>query len=126
MTREKLLHLALVFSSEDCVGQLARDSLDGTWLINTFPALDVVDEVRALLVRPGLGIVVVDDKGIEDNARGWLLDQVRKWAPQALVAYIANEHSAEIERRARSRNVHYYCSRPLDRDRTVSVLRSFA
>jgi hypothetical protein len=69
--------------------------------------------------------VVIDDAAIEEPTRGWLLDQVRRLAPSALVAYIASNHTPEIERRARSLGVQYYISRPVDRDRTIRVLHSF-
>jgi hypothetical protein len=69
--------------------------------------------------------VVIDDAAIEDLTRGWLLDKVHRWAPDALVAYIASAHAPEVERRVRSLGVHYYLSRPVDRERTLRVLRSF-
>jgi hypothetical protein len=69
--------------------------------------------------------VVIDDAAIDESSRGWLLGQVHRWAPDALVAYIASAHAPAVERRVRSQGVQYYLSRPVDRERTLRVLRSF-
>lgn len=70
--------------------------------------------------------MVVDDDAIEETNRGWLLGQAQRWAPRALVAHIAANHSFEVERWVRSRRVQYYLSRPVDRELAIRVLRSLA
>jgi hypothetical protein len=70
--------------------------------------------------------VVIDDVAIDQPTCVWLLDQVHRLAPDALVAYIASVHTPEVERRVRSRGVQYYLSRPVDRERMLRVLHSFA
>lgn len=112
----------VVFSHDDSIIGLVADGLNRQWRLDRCeePSL-----ARTFLVRAGVGIVVVDDGAVEEGSRGWLLDQVRRWAPSALVAYIASNHSPEVERQARARNVQYYASRPLDRDRTLRILQSF-
>jgi hypothetical protein len=81
---------------------------------------------RTALAKPGVKIVIVDDDAIEETMRGRLLNQVQRWVPQALVAYIAAIHNPAIELRARTHHVQYYISRPVDRERTMRVLRCFA
>lgn len=112
-----------VFSDNESIMTLVADSTGDSWVMEKCAALY---EARAFLVKPSLRMVVIDDEAIEESTRGWLLDQVRKSAPQALVAYIAAVHSHETERRARAYGVQYYTSKPLDRERTLRVLRSFA
>ncbi len=112
-----------VFSGDESILKLVAGGMGDSWLVEkcTEP-----HEARAFLAQPSLRMVVIDDEAIEEATRGWLLNQVRKRAPQALVAYIAALHSPQAERRARAHGVHYYTSKPLDRERTLRVLRSFA
>jgi DNA-binding NtrC family response regulator len=111
-----------VFSHDASLAKMIAAGMGDSWLIETFAD---PHEVRASLLKPGLRIVVVDDESVEESTRGWLLDQLRKWAPQALVAYIAAEHSPENERRARTYRVQYYTSKPVDPERMLRVLHSF-
>ena len=111
-----------VFSRDDSIVKMIADAMGDSWIVET--CTDPHD-ARACLIKPGVGIVVIDDEAVEESTRGWLLDQVRKWSPQALVAYIAAIHTPENERRAREYSVQYYTSKPMDRERTLRVLHSF-
>jgi DNA-binding NtrC family response regulator len=113
---------ALVFSRDESIVGLIANGLNDGWRLER--CLNPSD-ARSFLVKAGVGVVIIDDGAIEQGTRGWLLDQVRKWAPDALVAYIAANHTPEIERQARSHNVQYYASQPIDPERTVRILRSF-
>ena len=118
-----MVRVALVFSQDESIIGLIRDGLTDGWRMD--PCSEP-NQARMFLQRADIRIVVIDDVAIDKPTRGWLLDQVRKWAPDALVIYIASEHSPEVERHVRSRGVQYYLSRPVDRDRTIRVLHSFA
>jgi len=118
-----MVRMAAVFSRDDSILGLIRDGLTEVWRID--PCSEP-NQARMFLQRADIRIVVIDDVAIDKPTRGWLLDQVRRWAPDALVIYIASEHSPEVERHVRSRGVQYYLSRPVDRDRTIRVLHSFA
>ncbi len=111
-----------IFSRDESIVRLITDGLRGSWVIEKFS--DPL-QARASMPKSGVRIVVIDDEAIEEATRGWLLDQVRKWAPHALVAYIAAIHNPETERRAREHRVQYYTSKPMDRERTLKVLHSF-
>jgi len=111
-----------VFSRDQSIVELIAEGLSDSWIIEKFSDLQ---EARAFLRKPGVRIVVIDDEAVEESTRGWLLDQVRKGAPHALIAYIAAVHSLETERRARTYRVQYYTSKPIDRERTLRVLHSF-
>ncbi len=112
-----------VFSRDESIVKMIAEGMSDSWFIEKFTD---PHEARAFLLKPDVRIVVIDDEAIEESTRGWLLDQVRKHAPHALVAYIAAIHSPEIERRARTYHVQYYTSKPMDRERTLRVLHSFA
>jgi hypothetical protein len=112
-----------IFSGDERLIGLIREGLTQDWVVDRCANPDAA---RLLLVKSGLKIIVVDDASIDPASCGWLLDQIRKWAPHALVAYIAAHHDSEVEKRARSRNVQGYFSRPLDRDRILRILSSFA
>ena len=118
-----MVRMAVVFSQDQSIIGLIRDGLTDGWRID--PCSEP-DDARFFLQRADIGIVVIDDEAIDQPTRGWLLDQVHRWAPDALVAYIASAHTPEVERRARSRGVQYYLSRPVDRERALRVLHSFA
>jgi len=115
-------HTTVVFSEDESILAMIAECLGKEWQMDRCSR---PGDARAFLSRRGVGIVVIDDAAIEEPTRGWLLDQVRRLAPSALVAYIASNHAPEIERRARSLGVQYYISRPVDRDRTIRVLHSF-
>jgi DNA-binding NtrC family response regulator len=112
----------LVFSADDAVGGLAAEAAAPTWQVEK---CQDTRQAREALVRPAIRLIVVDDGDIEETARGWLLEQIRKYASCALVVYIASDHNPESERRARSYRVQYYTSKPLDHDRTLRVLQAF-
>ena len=113
----------MVFSRDETVFALIVDGLGDGW--RTLRCVEA-SEARSYLRKAGVEIVVVDDAAIEESIRGWLLEQAQRWAPGALVAYIAGNHSSEVERWARSHRVQYYFSRPLERELAIRVLRSFA
>jgi DNA-binding NtrC family response regulator len=112
-----------VFSRDQSVVKMIAECVGDSWIIEKFAD---PQDARAFLLKPSLKIVVIDDEAIEESTRGWLLDQVQKRAPHALVAYIAATHSPENERRARAYRVQYYTSKPMDAERTRRVLHSFA
>src|SRR6516225_7832602 len=118
----KTVRMAVVFSKDESVIRLIRDGLGDGWRIEL---CSKPGEGLIFPLRTGVGIVVIDDAAIDESSRGWLLDQVHRWAPDALVAYIASAHAPEVERRVRAQGVQYYLSRPVDRERTLRVLRSF-
>ena len=121
--RKEPARTAIVFSRDEAVFTLIVDGLSDAW--RTVQCVEASD-ARLYLRKTGVEIVVVDDGAIEETSRGWLLDQATRWAPRALVAYLATNHSSELERWARSRRVQYYFSRPVDRELVIRVLRSFA
>ena len=114
---------ATVFSRDETIIALIREGLSDGWRTELCAE---ASEARGCLREAGVEIVVIDDDAIEETVRGWVLDQAQRWAPRALVAYIAANHSYEVERWVRAHRVQYYLSRPVDRELAIRVLRSFA
>jgi len=112
----------VVFSRDESVVGLVARALGDGWRLDRCPE---PGEARNLRFKAGVKVVVIDDGAIEEGTCGWLLEQVRKLAPDALVAYIAANHSPEIERQARSHNVSHYASKPIEPERLLRILRSF-
>jgi len=111
-----------VLSRDESVVKMIAEAMSDSWVIEKFTD---PHQAPPLLVKPDVRIVVIDDEAIEEAMRGWLLDQVRRYALHARVAYIAATHNPETERRARAYSVQYYTSKPVDRERTLKVLHSF-
>jgi len=113
----------VLFSADKELTGLVRNSIKAPWRVELCedPAIG-----REALSRPSVRLVIVDDGAVDEEARGWLLDRIRKFVPQALLIYIASSHTEADERRARSYSAQYYTAKPLDLDRTARVIESFA
>lgn len=113
----------VVFSADKQLIAMVRKTIKPPWKIELCedPAIG-----REALSRPSVRLVIVDDGAVDEEARGWLLDRVRKFVPQALLIYIASSHSEADERRARGYSAQYYTAKPLDEMRTSRVIESFA
>ncbi len=113
----------VLFSSDRELIAMVRKSIQKPWKIELCedPAIG-----REALSRPSVRLVIVDDGAVDEEARGWLLDRIRKFVPQALLIYIASSHSEADERRARGYSAQYYTAKPLDQVRTSRVIESFA
>lgn len=112
----------LVFSRDASVLDLASRATGDGWKLER---CDDVRKCRESLVRPQLRLVIVDDEAIEDHLRGWLLERLRTWAPQAPFVYVAGDHSDTCEKRARAYAAGYYTSKPLEPDSLLRVIASF-
>lgn len=112
----------VLFSSDKELTALVRKTVKAPWKIELCedPAIG-----REALARPSVRLVIVDDGAVDEEARGWLLDRIRKFVPQALLIYIASSHTENDERRARGYSAQYYTAKPLDLDRTARVIESF-
>ncbi len=112
----------VLFSADKEVIAMVRGAVKAPWKIELCedPAIG-----REALSRPSVRLVIVDDGAVDEEARGWLLDRIRKFVPQALLIYIASSHTEADERRARGYSAQYYTAKPLDQTRTSRVIESF-
>jgi len=112
----------VLFSADKELTALVRKTVKAPWKVELCedPAIG-----REVLSRPSVRLVIVDDGAVDEEARGWLLDRIRKFVPQALLIYIASAHTEADERRARGYSAQYYTAKPLDIDRTARVIESF-
>jgi len=121
-SRPELAPTLVLFSADKELTALVRKTVPVPWKIESCedPAIG-----REALARPTVRLVIVDDGAVKEEARGWLLDRIRKLVPHALLIYIASAHSEADERRARGYSAQYYTAKPLDLDRTARVIESF-
>ena len=114
--------ILVLFSADKELTALVRKTVKTPWKIELCedPVIG-----REALSRPSVRLVIVDDGAVDEEARGWLLDRIRKFVPQALLVYIASAHTEADERRARGYSAQYYTAKPLDIDRTTRVIQSF-
>jgi DNA-binding NtrC family response regulator len=112
----------VIFSADQELSGLVQKIAAAPWKIERCedPAIG-----REVLSRPNVRLVVVDDATVDEEARGWLLDRIRRFVPQALLIYIASTHSPNDEMRARRYSAQYYTAKPLDLDRTARVIQAF-
>ncbi len=113
---------AIVFTADDGLTTLAQQAVPSAWKIELCHDAGIGREV---LSHPNVRLVIVDDESVQEEARGWLLDRIRRFVPRALLIYIAGSHSPDDEKRARGYAAQYYTAKPLDTERTLRVLQSF-
>jgi DNA-binding response OmpR family regulator len=80
---------------------------------------------REAFAQPNVRLVVLDDQGVEEDERGWMLAQIRKHFSGIPLLYVAGRQSEANETRARRSGAQYYVSKPLSVERFGRVLRSF-
>ena len=81
-----------------------------------------MNSYRNLIPNGDCRVVVLDDEKLVEADRGWLLNKIQNWMPQAFIIYVASQHSADVERLARSRGAGYYLSKPIDIERLTHVI----
>lgn len=112
----------VVFSADEKLTALTEQAAPSPWKIERCEDAGLG---RDLLSLPNVRLVIVDDETVQEDVRGWLLDRIRRFVPQALLIYIAASHTPDYEKRARGYAAQYYTAKPLDMDRTLRVLQSF-
>ena len=112
----------LMFSSDASLMSLAERVAAYGWKLER---CDDILNARGWLSRPQLALVILDDEGIEEQLRGWLLTRIQAYAPQAPLIYVAGDHSDSREKRARAYAASYYTSKPVDAESFSRVLGSF-
>lgn len=121
-TRPALEPTLVLFSADKELTALVRKSVPAPWSIELCQDLAIG---ASALSRPSVRLVIVDDGAVDEVARGWLLDRIREFVPQALLIYVASAHTEADEKRARAYSAQYYTAKPLDLDRTARVIESF-
>ena len=112
----------VIFSADKEVSTLIKKIAAAPWKIECCEDPTIA---REALSSPNVRLVVVDDGAVDEEARGWLLDRIRRFVPQALLIYIASAHSPNNEMRARRYSAQFYTAKPLDLDRTARVIQAF-
>lgn len=121
--RETLLRpKILLLSSDKKIADLVRTAIPERWRIEYQPTPEAGLKI---LTQSNVRVVILDDEGIEEGDRGWILGQARKWAPSAPLMYVAANHDGVTEQRARTGGAQYYAAKPIDEQRFMNVLQSF-
>lgn len=121
--RTRRIPAVLVIASGDrSLPGLVAEAAQGRWRVESCSDLSAC---RERLSQPNLRLVSIDDAAVPSNQRGWLVEQIRTFAPRAYVVYVAQDHSEETEKRARSFGVSHYTSKPVEAGRFIRLLRAF-
>lgn len=111
----------LALSDDPELVELLLKSCDRPWKVK---ATNDLNSHFSLVPDGDCKVVVVDDQKLVEGDRGWLLNRIQNWMPQAFIIYVASEHTPDVERMARSRGAGYYLSKPLDHGRLTQLLNS--
>jgi hypothetical protein len=112
----------LLVSHDQALAELVGQVVRSPW---------VVEHISGHLpTKDGLGnrnvrLIVLDDDGLDESNRGWLLHHAERQIPHPSVLYIAGVHTDSVERLARAGGAQFYISKPLPLDRFGYVLGSF-
>ena len=111
-----------LLSNDENLAYIIGSAVEMPWRLERhFYTGEMLDFLRLAGVR----LVIVDDEAVSERDRGWLLGQVRRNLDVATLLYVAGNHSAENERRARGHGAHYYTAKPIQSQELTSVLRGF-
>src|SRR5215471_3937349 len=114
--------IVALLSNDDKLAEIVSSAVELPWhLERRFYTADMTEFLRLTGVR----LVIVDDEAVSEGDRGWLLGKVRRNLDEATLLYVAGNHSAENERRARGNGAHYYTAKPIHCDELTAVLRGF-
>jgi CheY-like chemotaxis protein len=119
----RLSPTVLLLSDDEALAKLALGIVKSPWKLVRHAADKYVG--RELFAQPNVRLVILDDQAVEENDRGWLLEQIRKHFSGPPLLYVADSQSDANEKRARSKGAHYYVSKPLSIERFGQVLQSF-
>lgn len=111
----------LLLTSDERLRNIVNAACQAPWVVKNC----VVEQPSryAGLLEPSVKLALIDDESLPESERGWLLNQIHRREPNALVIYVAVHHSPEVEKLARAAGVLYYTSKPVDAARFTEVLR---
>jgi DNA-binding response OmpR family regulator len=113
----------LLLSDDEALAKLVLGIVKRPWKLVRHAADKYLG--RELFAQPNVRLVILDDQAVEENDRGWLLEQIRKHFSGPPLLYVAGSQSDANEKRARTKGAHYYVSKPLSIERFGQVLQSF-
>ena len=113
----------LLLSDDEALAGLVRGIVKRPWKLVRQGATGYVS--HKVFTQPNVRLVILDDQTVEENDRGWLLAQIRRYFSGAALLYVAGNQSDGNEKRARTNGAQYYVSKPLSLERFGYVLQSF-
>ncbi len=112
----------MISDGDGSLSAIAEQAGASAWSVES--CRDAV-KVRDRLSESTPHLILLDDEAVRADDRGWLLERIRQQAPRTFIIYVAANHDADTERRARSHGVHYYMSKPIDPNRIIQVSQAF-
>ena len=115
-----LLDLLLTYRSENWTIEVMPEiiGLD----LDSAKSSDDLTAYLNLIADSDCRAVVIDDGRLPESVRGWLVNRIHNWMPQAFIIYVASHHRPEVEVLARSRGASYYISKPVDGERLLHLI----
>jgi len=117
------LPILLLLSDDKGLASLVHGIVKRPWKL-VWPDWTVFSN-RQVFAQPNVRLFILDDHGVIEDDRGWLLAQIRRHFSGTPLLYIAGIQSDDNERRARTNGAHYYTSKPISLERFGYVLQSF-
>jgi DNA-binding NarL/FixJ family response regulator len=107
MHRDPASQVVLIISGNDSVARTIGKAAKGKVeiVVREWGAPD-----RELLRQARPKLIVIDDANSEKSDRLWMLTQIKRFAPDSAIFYLAAEHTPQFERRVRAAGVAYYGS----------------
>ena len=113
----------LLLSDDTALANLVRGIVKRPWKLVRHGADGYTS--RKIFAQSNVRLVILDDQTVEEDNRGWLLAQIRRYFSGGSLLYVAGSHSDDNEKRARTNGAQYYISKPLSFERFGYVLKSF-
>jgi DNA-binding response OmpR family regulator len=111
-----------LLSNDDYLAHIIRSAIQTPWRLERhFYDAEMLDFLELADVR----LVIVDDEAVSERDCGWLLRKIRRNLEEAILLYVAGNHNAENERRARGNGAHYYTAKPVHSEELTGVLKGF-
>src|ERR1022692_2773936 len=97
----RLSPTVLLLSDDEALAKLVLGIVKRPWKLVRHAADKYVG--REVFAQPNVRLVILDDQAVEENDRGWLLEQIRKHFSGPPLLYVAGGQSDANEKRARSK-----------------------
>jgi DNA-binding NtrC family response regulator len=111
-----------IFTNDATVAAAVKNAADFKWSVRTLPP-----SIASLQSLTRQVFVLVFDDGTVDQAECFrILEQHRRRLPQTAIIYVADDHSQETERRARTVEVVLYLAKPVSCQRLRLALDHYA
>jgi CheY-like chemotaxis protein len=109
MHRDPAYQVALIISGNGFIARVVRKAAKGKVevVVREWTASD-----HELLRQARPKLIVIDDANSEKGDRLWMLTQIRRFAPDSAIFYLAAEHTPQFEQQVRAAGVAHHLQHP--------------